>query len=247
MPWRPRMMPPVGKSGPGITSTSAGEVGVRRRRGGRSPLRRLRARLCGAIFVAMPTAMPSAPFTMRFGNLRGQDRRLLERAVVGERPVDRFLVDVVAEHLLREAREADLGVAHRGRRVAVDRAEVALPVHERLGHREVLRHPDDRVVDRRVAVRVVLAHDVADESGRLLVGPVVPVRLLPHPEEDAAVHGLEAVAHVGERAPDDDGHRVVEIAPLDLLFDGDGNLLGRVEDGRLFGRVGHVRCRGSRR
>ena len=64
--------------------------------------------------------------------LRGQDGRLLERAVVGQRPVDGLLVDVVAEHLLGEAREPDLGVAHRRRRVAVHRAEVALSVHERL-------------------------------------------------------------------------------------------------------------------
>ena len=49
------------------------------------------------------------------------------------------------------------------------------------------------------------------------------------------MHGLEAVAHVGQRAPDDDGHRVVEVAPPDLLLDGDGDLLGRVERRGLFG------------
>ncbi len=170
--------------------------------------------------------------------LQGQDGRLLERAVVVQRPVDGLLVDVVAEHLFGEAREPDLGVAHRRRRVPVHRAEVALSVHERLGHGEVLSHPDDRVVDRGVAVRVVLAHDVADESGRLLVGAVVAIGLLPHPEEHAAVDGLEAVAHVGQRAPDDDGHRVIEIAPPDLLLDRDGNLLRGVDGRRLFGGVG---------
>ena len=59
--------------------------------------------------------------------------------------------------------------------------------------------------------------------------------------------GLEAVAHVGQRAPDDDGHRVVEVAPPDLLLDGDGDLLARVDRRGLLGSVGHVRCRGSRR
>ena len=77
------------------------------------------------------------------------------------------------------AREADLRVAHRGGGVAVDGAEVALPVHERLAHREVLRHTDDRVVDRRVAVRVVLAHDVADDAGGLLVRAAGAVRPAP--------------------------------------------------------------------
>src|SRR3712207_8486064 len=47
------------------------------------------------------------------------------------------------------------------------RSEVALPVDQRLGHREVLRQADERVVDRRVAVRVVLAHHVADDARAL--------------------------------------------------------------------------------
>src|SRR5881394_1745385 len=46
--------------------------------------------------------------------------------------------------------------AHRGRRVVVDRAEVALAVDERVAHREVLCHPDQRVVDRLVPVGVVV-------------------------------------------------------------------------------------------
>ncbi len=29
-------------------------------------------RLCGGMLVAMPTAMPEAPFTSRFGNLAGR-------------------------------------------------------------------------------------------------------------------------------------------------------------------------------
>jgi hypothetical protein len=31
--------------------------------------------------------------------------------------------------------------------------------------------------------------------------------------------GLQAVSNVGERAPDDDGHRVVEVRPLDLVLE----------------------------
>ncbi len=176
-----------------------------------------------------------------------EDDGLLERAVVRQRPVDGLLVDVVADEVVGEAREADLRVAHRGGRVAVHGAEVALPVHERLAQRERLGHADDRVVDRRVAVRVVLAHDVADDAGGLLVRAARAVALLPHPVQDAAVHGLQAVAHVGQGAPDDDGHRVVEVAPPDLLLDGDGDLLRRVDHGGLFGCVGQLKCPGSRR
>ena len=35
--------------------------------------------------------------------------------------------------------------------------------------------------------------------------------------------GLEAIAHVGQRAADDDAHRVVEVGALQLLLDGHGH------------------------
>ena len=93
---------------------------------------------------------------------RRQDERLALRLVVVRAEVDRVGVEL-AQHLLGELREPRLGVAHRGRRVVVDRAEVALAVDERVAQRERLRHPDERVVDRRVAVRVMVAHHVADD------------------------------------------------------------------------------------
>ena len=72
---------------------------------------------------------------------------------------------------MRHLGEAHLGVAHGRRRIAVDRAEIALPVDQRHAHGEFLRHADQRVVDRLVAVRMVLADDVADDAGRLAVRP----------------------------------------------------------------------------
>src|SRR5699024_2097876 len=46
-----------------------------------------------------------------------------------------------------------------------------------------------------------------------------PVPVVPHRVEDAAVHGLEAVPDVWERAPDDDAHRIVDVALLHLRLD----------------------------
>ena len=46
-----------------------------------------------------------------------------------------------------------------------------------------------------------------------LIGAVTPVV---HAVDHAAVHGLQAIAHIGERATDDDAHRVVEVAALHL-------------------------------
>ena len=149
---------------------------------------------------------------------RRQDDRLLARLVVVRPEVDRVGVDV-AEQLGREPREAALGVAHRRRRVVVERAEVALPVDERVAHRERLREPDERVVDRGVAVRVVGAHHLADDPRALLVRPVRLHAGLVHRVEHAAVHRLQPVAHVRERARDDHRHRVVEEARAHLLLE----------------------------
>ncbi len=101
--------------------------------------------------------------------------------------------------------------------IVVDRAEVALAVDEHVAQREVLRHPCQRVVDRRVAVRVVLAHHLADDEGGLSVGPVRLQAKVVHRVEHTAVHRLQAVADVGQGAADDHAHRVVEIRRAHLV------------------------------
>ena len=124
---------------------------------------------------------------------------------------------------MRDARHAHFGVAHGRRRIAVHRAEIALAVDEQVAHRERLRHAHHRVVHGGVAVRVVLADDVADDAGGFLVGLVLVVAELAHGVEHAAMHGLQAVAHVGQRAPDDHAHGIVEIGLPHLVFEIDGD------------------------
>ena len=145
-----------------------------------------------------------------------QHQRLGLRLVVVGAEVDRVGLDL-AQHLGREAGEAGLGVAHRRRRVVVDRAEVALAVDERVAQREVLRHPGQGVVDRRVAVRVVLAHHLADDERALAVRPVRLQAEVVHRVEDPPVDRLHPVADVGQRPPDDHAHRVVEVRAAHLL------------------------------
>ena len=166
------------------------------------------------------------------GEGRRQHHGLVRRFVVVGLEVDRLLVDV-GEQRVRGLAQAHFGVAHRRRRVAVHRAIVALPVQQRQPHGEVLRHAHHGVVDRRIAVGVVLAHDVADHAGRLAVGLVPVVAVLVHRVEDAAMHRLQAVAHVGQRAAHDHAHRVVEVGAFHLLLDGDGGRQGRAAVGRL--------------
>ena len=210
MPARPRMMPPVGKSGPGTISFRSSMLNAG------SSISAMQAsisspRLCGGILVAMPTAMPPAPLTSKFGKARRQHRRLALVAVVVGLEVDGVLVDVV-EQRHRRLRQPAFGVAHGGRRIAVDRTEIALPVDQLQAHGEILRHAHQRVVDRLVAVRVIFAHHVADHARRFDVFLVGRVTLLVHRMQDAAVHRLQAVAHIGQRPRHDHAHGVIEIA-----------------------------------
>ena len=176
--------------------------------------------------------MPERAVDEQVGELGRQDRRLLLGAVVVVDEVDGVLVDV-GEHLAGDRGQARLGVAHGGRRVAVDRAEVALAVDERIAHREVLGEADQRVVQRAVAVRVVLAHHLADDRGALAVRAGGRQAHLAHRVQDPAVDRLEPVADVGQGARHDDAHRVVEVADPHLVLDADRSEIAQV--------VGHVR------
>jgi hypothetical protein len=110
---------------------------------------------------------------------------------------------------------ARLGVAHGGGVIAVDIAEIALPVDQRIAHREILAEADQRVVDRLVAVRVELTHHVTDDAGAFLVG-VLRIELeQAHRVQDAAMHRLQAVARIGQRAMHDGRQRIGQIALLE--------------------------------
>ena len=70
MPSRPTMRPPVGRSGPGTNRIKASsEASGLRSRWRAAAI--TSPRLCGAMLVAMPTAMPDAPFTSRLGRPAG--------------------------------------------------------------------------------------------------------------------------------------------------------------------------------
>jgi hypothetical protein len=77
------------------------------------------------------------------------------------------------------------------------------------------------VVDRRVAVGVVLLEHLADHTGALGVAAVVEHPFAEHGVEDAAMHRLEPIAHVWQGPADDDRHRIVEVRRPHLVLDVD--------------------------
>ena len=113
---------------------------------------------------------PARAVDQQVGDSRRQDFRLVYALVVVGAEIDR------PRARCRPASRAPRGSG--GPRcsasppggIAVHRAEIALPVDQRQAHREVLRHADHGVVDRLVAMRVVLAHYVAHDARGLAVG-----------------------------------------------------------------------------
>ncbi len=196
-------------------------------------------RLCGGMLVAMPTAMPPAPLTRRLGKRAGQDRWLVLRLVVVRVEVDRCPCRCPRAATSRASPGA-IRCSASPRRIAVDRAEIALAVDQHQPHGEVLCHADEGVVDRLVAVRVILTHHVADDARRLHVLAVRQVAVLVHGVQDAAMHGLEAVARIRQSPADDHAHRVGQVGLAHLVGDRDGLDVGRGRGGA--GRV--VLCQG---
>ena len=82
-----------------------------------------------------------------------------------------------------------------------------------------MRHAHDGVVYRGIAVRMVFADDVAHDARGLLVGLVPVVAQFAHGVEHAPMHGLQAVANIGQSAADDDAHGVIQIGFAHLVFE----------------------------
>ena len=143
------------------------------------------------------------------GQTARQHRRLLQPVVEIGHEGDGVFVDVF-QHRHGDAREARFGIAVRSRGVAVYRPEIPLPIHQRVAQGEVLDHPHQGVVQRHVAMGVVLPEHIAHDRRALLVRPAGNEPQLVHRVEDAPVDGLQAVAHIGQRARHDDAHRIVE-------------------------------------
>src|SRR4051812_9711869 len=68
---------------------------------------------------------------------------------------------------------------------------------------------------------MIVTHHVADDPGAFHVPAVRPEATVEHRVQDLAVHRLEAIADVGERAPHDHAHRVVEVGALHFDLEAD--------------------------
>ena len=118
-----------------------------------------------------------------------------------------------------DGREPGFGVTVGGRGKAGDGAEVALAVDEPVAQDPVLGHADERVVDRRVAVRVVPLHRLADDAGALAGRGGRPEAEVVHGDEDAPLGRLEPVADIWQGPADDDRLGVREVTVSKFVYD----------------------------
>ncbi len=123
---------------------------------------------------------------------------------VGEE-IHRLFVEI-AQHFGGELRKARLRITHCRGGISVYRTEVSVSVHKRKVDGEILRETHERVVHRRIPVRVIFTQHVADDSCALAVSLVVVQSHFVHGEQNSSVHGFESVANVGNRAGFIDRH-----------------------------------------
>ena len=91
-------------------------------------------------------------------------------------------------------------------------------VDQRVAQVEILGHADERVVHRRIAVRVKVLENLTDNAGTLAVARVAAHSELGHRIKNAALDRLEAVPRIRQSALHDDAHRVIEVAAPHLSF-----------------------------
>ena len=152
------------------------------------------------------------------GEAGGQYDRLLALLIEIRLEIDRVFLDI-RQHVVCQLGHAGLGVTVSCRRVAVHGTEVAVTVDQRIVQRERLRHTHHRVINRCVTVRMVAAEHITDGRCRLAVGLIRGQAVLVHGVQDAAVYRLEAVAHIRQRAADNNTHCIVDITFLHLAFE----------------------------
>src|SRR5665647_658696 len=98
-PSSPTILPPAGRSGPGtnrISSSSVASGWATRWRAAATTS----TRLCGAMLVAIPTAIPDAPLTSRLGTAaaRYTEARLAPAAMAMVADLDEDVVDFVPNY-----------------------------------------------------------------------------------------------------------------------------------------------------
>ena len=131
-----------------------------------------------------------------------EDCRLLHGLVEVGDHIHSLFVDIL-HHLLGKLCHLGLGVSVGRCRVAGNGTEVSLWGYDCVALCKVLSQADQCVVDRCIAMGVVLTQHIADYLGTLTGRPAVHQMQLVHCVQDTAVNRLKTVPHIRQRSLND--------------------------------------------
>ena len=109
----------------------------------------------------------------------------------------RFLLDLRQE-LHGQRTQPGFRVSHGRRGVPIERPEVSVAIHEGSAQRKLLRHAHHGIINGRIAVGMVLPHDLPNDRCTLLVTSVrIQMQVGVHRIENATLNGLQTVPDIG--------------------------------------------------
>jgi hypothetical protein len=147
------------------------------------------------MLVAMPTAMPSRAVDEQVRETGRQNFRFLFGAIVVVDEIDRVFIQI-ADHFDRKLIHSGFGVTHGGGFITIDRTEVAVAIDQGVTDRERLSQTNERQIQSGVAVRVVFAHDIADDTSGFLIRFARFDALFVHAEDNAALNRFQTIADI---------------------------------------------------
>ena len=151
------------------------------------------------------------------GEAARQNGWFAKRVVEVQLHIHRILLDI-AQHLFCKFGKTCFGITHSSCTIAVDWAEVTLPVNQRITHCPRLRQTHQRTINRTVAMRVILTHYLTYDTRRFLRRLIARITQLVHSEQHTAMHRLKTITHIRKRTRHNYTHWIVNIRGSHLLF-----------------------------
>ena len=153
----------------------------------------------------------AAAIGQKIGEGCRQDHRLGERAVVVFSKINCIFRQAFQKRLSDNGHPR-FCVAARGGVVAIDIAKIALTIHQRIAHVEILRQAGHGVIDGRIPMGVVVAHDIARNFCRFAKSAVGIQLQFAHRIENAAVNRFQTISRIRQSAMHDRRERIGQIA-----------------------------------
>ena len=135
------------------------------------------------------------PVDQQVRDARRQYRGLKRFTVIVRLKINGIFVDVT-HHFQGNRRHLRLGIARGRSAVVTGRTEVALTKCQGITHRPPLNQAYQRIVDSTVAVRVELAHHIANDAGTFIESTVGAVTAVVHSIDHATMYRFKTVAYI---------------------------------------------------